>query len=52
MYEIPQRTKKEPTWVHIMKYKDAWIARLLGLTKKTKKKEGINKNSYNKKKKN
>jgi len=33
IYEVAHKTKKEPIWVHIIKYNDAWIALLLGLTK-------------------
>ena len=38
-------TKKDPIWVQITKYNDAWIAFLLGLKKYTNKNDGISKNS-------
>lgn len=45
IYEIAINTNKDPSCVQITKYKDACIALLLGLTKYTIKKEGINSSS-------
>jgi hypothetical protein len=43
--DIAIKTNTEPNWVHIIKYREACIDLLLGLTKYTIRNEGINNNS-------